>query len=672
MPSFVRKISSTFAVWTVILLCFISFSLMFWASRTDSAIDDELAHIPAGYGYVHNLDYRLNPEHPPLVKALALLPVLFLQPNFPTAIPAWTQGVNNQWDMGRAFLYQSGNDANAIIRTARIMPILITLLTVMFVFLLARRLLGNFWALLPTALFSLSPIVLAHGHYVTTDVGAAFGVVFATYFFLRFLEEQGAGDREQGHSLFHISCSRSLFLAGIAFGVAMIAKFSTPFLIPLFLFMALLWGLLYKRWHIVWKTLLLFAVGYLVVVYPIYLLFTLHYPIAKQVSDTTFILGSFANGPTPAGTICHGMRCLADLDIWMSRHYATRPFAEYLLGLLMVLQRSDAGNTIYYLGHVVNSGGWTYFPVLYLLKEPIPTLIIVLGALLLGLWRLFKSIFHFSFSMLRKIPGWARQNFAEISMFAFVALYWGYSMHSPLNIGIRHILPTLPFIYILAAGAWKKFASFPKFELSGMGGGRTVFDSMNAMMSNVRTSLVRMAVVYGAMVLLIIWLLLETLFAAPYFLSYFNEFGGGVWNGYHYVTDSNYDWGQDLLRLQQWIGQQNKSCAMSGASPSTCIDKIAVDYFGGGDPNYYLNTELGTREVDWNSSKGNPAGQGIHWFAVSVNQLEGGIQPVANGETRDPQNQYSWLTALRPPQPGMGNVPQPDFRVGTSIFIYHL
>ena len=51
------------------------FGLMFWASRTDSAIDDELAHIPAGYGYVHNLDYRLNPEHPPLVKALAMLPV---------------------------------------------------------------------------------------------------------------------------------------------------------------------------------------------------------------------------------------------------------------------------------------------------------------------------------------------------------------------------------------------------------------------------------------------------------------------------------------------------------------------------------------------------------------------------------------------------------------------
>ena len=112
---------------------------------------------------------------------------------------------------------------------------------------------------------------------------------------------------------------------------------------------------------------------------------------------------------------------------------------------------------------------------------------------------------------------------------------------------------------------------------------------------------------------LLLWLFCETLFAAPYFLSYFNEFGGGIWNGYHYVTDSNYDWGQDLLRLQAWVN----------AHPE--VDKIAVDYFGGGNPKYYL----GAKEVDWSSSKGNPADQGIHWLAVSVNTLEVAIQPLA-------------------------------------------
>ena len=61
------------------------------------------------------------------------------------------------------------------------------ILTIIFIFLLARSLLGDFWALLPTALFALSPTVLAHGHYVTTDMGAAFGVIFATYYFLKYI-----------------------------------------------------------------------------------------------------------------------------------------------------------------------------------------------------------------------------------------------------------------------------------------------------------------------------------------------------------------------------------------------------------------------------------------------------------------------------------------------------
>ena len=76
--------------------------------------------------------------------------------------------------------------------------------------------------------------------------------------------------------------------------------------------------------------------------------------------------------------------------------------------------------------------------------------------------------------------------------------------------------------------------------------------------------------------------------------------------------------------------------------------------------------------MDWWSAKGNPADQGIHWLAVSVDTLELAIQPTTPGYYRSPQDSYPWLTALRPPAPGMGNVPQPDYRVGTTIFIYHL
>ncbi len=646
-----KKISPRIAGIVLAFICLASLSLMFFASRTDSAIDDELAHIPAGYGYVHNLDYRLNPEHPPLVKALAMLPVLFLNPTFPVNTAAWQTEINGQWDMGTQFLYNAGNDANAIIRTARIMPILLTLLTIILLYFFARRLMGPWWALLPAFLFGLSPIILAHGHYVTTDVGAAFGILLGTYFFTRFIESP---------------TTKNLWLAGIAFGIAQITKFSTPLLVPLFLFVLLvLWirdmflrprnEILRAGWRYLKNLILIFLIGYACIVYPVYFLFTANYPIAKQVSDTTAILTSFAGGPTPADEMCHGTRCLADLNIWMAGNPVFRPVAQYMLGILMVLQRADGGNTIYFMGHVVGSGGWIYFPILYLLKEPIPTLFIVLAALILALWWMWKTARAAHWHLLRTIFDYVSVNFAEFTMGSFVVLYWGYSMHSTLNIGIRHIIPTLPFIYILSAGVWKKWIM--RFDASRIAG---TLNTATTMAKSIAVALIK----YAVLVILLVWLFCETLFAAPYFLSYFNELGGGTMNGYHWVTDSNYDWGQDLLRLQSWVNVHPE------------VDKIAVDYFGGSNPKY----ELGAKEIDWSSSKGNPADPStssgqvtpIHWLAVSVNTLEGDIQPLSGGQTRNASDTYSWLTAIRPPAAGMGNVPPPDFRIGTSIFVYHL
>jgi hypothetical protein len=650
-----KKISAIGAGWMLALICLGSFGMMLSVARTDSAIMDELAHIPAGYSYVHNFDYRLNPEHPPLIKALAALPVLFLNPVFPTATDAWQNQVNAQWNMGYEFLYASGNDANAIIETARLFPILITILTIILIYLLARRIMGERWALVPAFLFAFDPTVLAHGHYVTTDVGAAFGVLLALFFFLQYTEAP---------------TTRNLWFAGLAFGVAMVCKFSTPLLIPLFIFLTLaVWvremarrwnedaGKRFKRFGRdflarFWKLILIGVIGFVFIVYPIYFLFTVQYPVAKQVSDTTAILTSFANGPTPAGQVCHSLRCLADLDVKMASNPILRPFAEYTLGILMVLQRADGGNTIYFMGQVVGAGGPIYFPLLYILKEPIPTLLIVFFALLLAIWWTAKALARNSTA--KKdwlgIMHYLDTSFTEFSLASFIILYWGYSIQSQLNIGLRHIMPTLPFIAILAAVVWRKWVTRFNFPALHM---KTITSFATAAMRSIATR----ALKYLALIILLAWLFLETLIAAPYFLSYFNEFGGGTMNGYHWVTDSNYDWGQDLLRLQSFIGRHPE------------IDKIAVDYFGGGNPAYALGTN---KEVDWSPSKGDPSDQGIHWLAVSVNTLESATQPLGPGQHRNASDTYAWLVELRPPQSGMGNVPPPDYRVGTSIFVYHL
>ena len=669
-PIMVKKLSSVWAAMVLTLICAASFGLMLFAAHTDSAIVDEEAHIPSGYAYVQQLDYRLNPEHPPLIKALAELPVLlFVRPTFPTSLSAWTQGVNAEWAMGAAFLYHSGNDAQAIIFASRIMPILITILTVILVYFLARRIMGPLWALVPSFMFAFDPAVLANGHYVTTDIGAAFGMVLSFLFFLRFIDDPSR---------------KNLWYAGIAFGVGQLTKFSTPILVPMFLFLAfVLWlrdivpswrtrerrsrmRMLLRRFgRRVGRTFFIFLIGYALIVYPVYALFSVGEPMTMQTSATVQILRTVITNPAPAGAPCHVMQCIADLDIAMTKNVVTRPIAQYLLGILMVLQRVNGGNTIYFLGAVRYDGGWIYFPVLFLLKEPLPTLIIVLAGLFLALaWtlramraraRAAGASGNRIGALRARLRAWRAQcgdyltdHFTEFSFASFIAIYGGLSMHSPLDIGIRYLLPLFPFIFILAAGVWRRWIM--RLDLATA---RAAVRSVGAA-----------AAKYALLIALLAWLLLETFFAAPYFLSYYNELGGGVAGGYHFADDSNYDWGQDLLRLKSFVA----------AHPE--IHTIAVDYFGGGDPAY----TLGSKEVNWWPARGNPAAAGIHWLAISVNILELDTQPLAPGMTRSASSSYAWLAALRPPQDAtgtwlggtMGNLPTPDYRVGTSIFVYHL
>ena len=148
---------------------------------------------------------------------------------------------------------------------------------------------------------------------------------------------------------------------------------------------------------------------------------------------------------------------------------------------------------------------------------------------------------------------------------------------------------------------------------------------------------------------LLIWLIIGTISTSPYFLSRFNELFGETFNGYQYVVDSNFDWGQDLKRLKELV---------DNPPAGEKIDKIAVDYFGGGNTKYYL----GNKAQNWNSAMGNPTENGINWLAVSVNILQSAIQPANNNFNRSPQDEYLWLK----------NPLSPTYKAGTSIFIYKL
>src|SRR5438067_12180214 len=64
---------------------------------TASPTSDETAHLVAGYSYLVTHDYRLNPEHPPLVKMLAALPLVGMR--------VWPAGFRDAAGGTRAFAY---------------------------------------------------------------------------------------------------------------------------------------------------------------------------------------------------------------------------------------------------------------------------------------------------------------------------------------------------------------------------------------------------------------------------------------------------------------------------------------------------------------------------------------------------------------------------------------
>jgi len=247
------------------------------SSWNDSLVVDEVPHIGAGYSYLVKGDMRLNMEHPPLAKDLAAIPLLFLNLN-QSAFQSkfWQTDVNGQWEFGRLFIFNSGNDADLIRHLARLPMLLFFILSAALLFKWARRLYGNAGAIISLVLFSFSPTVIAHSRFVTTDMAALFGVLLATYFFINYLKNQ---------------TTKNLIIAGLVFGVALLCKFSTVLLVPFFVLLALLYPSR-RRVHTFFFTILIFAIGVVIVLWPVYYFHIRNYHPDKQQYDARHILTS--------------------------------------------------------------------------------------------------------------------------------------------------------------------------------------------------------------------------------------------------------------------------------------------------------------------------------------------------------------------------------------------
>ena len=373
---------------------------------------------------------------------------------------------------------------------------------------------------------------------------------------------------------------------------------------PLFIILAIVWGLtLHDKIYSVAKTLFLagmiIVLGYLTIVWPIYGLHTLNYPAEKQKTETIYHLNSYGN------------RSIADKVIWTSDKPYIRSLTHYGLGVLMVTQRSIGGNTTYFLGEIEKNAWKKYFPVVYFIKEPLAFWGLVV-IVLLNLAVIFKPNKY-------KLKHWMANYFVEFSMLTWLAIYWYASITANLNIGVRHLMPTYGFVFILLAG-----------QLVNLG-------------NRLKTINHKKYVAFGSAVgILLGWYLFENLKVFPSYLTYFNQVAGGPKNGYLYVVDSNVDWGQDAKRLTDWVNA-NK------------ITKISLDYFGWADAGYYL----GNKYIWINAGKYKNAREFI------TDNPDGGYIAVSKsffmGSRGNPETSYAWLDSYTP-----------IADIGNSIFVWRI
>mgnify|MGYP001567241246 CR=1 FL=1 len=578
-------------------------TLMVYSVSEESLTFDELAHIAAGFGYLKEQDYRLNAEHPPLVKYLAALGAdLAVKPYFPTDTAPWQNETKNQWaqwDHGTIFLYQSNNDADAIIFWARVPMMILTLLLGILLYTWSYRRFGGQVALLATALYAFSPTVLAHGRYVTTDIGATIGFFIGITSYVSFLKS-----RTWAH----------VCVAGAAFGIAQLLKFSLILLIPMYGILLILWAWSHPEFISARKRFATFGTGALqtigigiigiLVVWVAYADVTARYPLDRNLRDASTLLSTYR------------FRSHVAFTESLIQNLITRPLGQYLTGVLLANQRAAGGNTTYFLGTVSSKGSVRYFPLLYIVKEQIILHALTLLAVVCFLLRVWKR--NISAPILKRIRIWIGSHLELTGALVVISVYWGISLISPLNIGLRHVLPTFPFIYILVAYGAYRFVTIDALD------NQRVRHAYVPALLSITVSIIATSIAVKAY---------------PYYLSYYNAFGAGTENGYRIAVDSNYDWGQDFKRLRVFMNEHD-------------IEKISLDYFGGASRDYYLPG----RVDGWWSARGMPHG----YFAISSTLREGALA--------------AWNPALTPPKPEEAypwlRDKEPIARAGMSIFIY--
>ena len=505
-----------------------------------STTSDEVAHIAAGYSYWVDNDFRLQPENGNWPQRWVSIPMAVGRRKVrPDSLAGW--GKSDVWTIADHLFYDSGYDADTLLRNSRRMAVVIGGLVALVAFAWSATLFGLPGAWITLVVTCLSPTMLAHGALATSDMMATLFFTVSCWAIWR--------------ALFRVT-PVSLLACIVTVSGLLLSKFSAPILLPIAGTMIVA--------RLMSREPMVVALGR----------FERHVTTRKgQLASAGLVAlgvaaigigvvwGSYgfrysAMSPSLAGgdflvpwsTLLGELGTMGRLIDW-SRDHHLLPEA-YLYGF---------SQTAYYARHRVaffngrysDVGGWIgFFPFAAVVKETIPVLLLVIGAAALAISRWFRADDERS---------WAQRArsafFMTAPLWSLIIVYWAFALNSNLNIGQRHLLPTIPATYVLLGSLgslalpgslW--IARFRRYSIAGL-------------------------------TALLLWNGVETFRIAPNFLAYFNELIGGPSQGYRHLVDSSLDWGQDLPGLKSWLNEQGLQGP--GHQP------VYLSYFGNARPEYY-------------------------------------------------------------------------------------
>jgi hypothetical protein len=399
----------------IAVACLTALCVLFVASEVftytrQSATWDEPGHLLAGYAALTRGDYRVDIEHPPLLRAWLALPLLTMRVNdgaldqIEHTNPE-TLAFQGPFDLGHRFLYLD-NDADRLLYRARFMTVLLGAGLGCLVFCWAYEWLGPRGAILAILLYVTEPNIAAHSALATSDLGVSC-FIFATVYFLW----------RSARSLNALNLS----LLAVSFVFALLSKFSALVLLPiavvLLVFVVARGRLTVRAAGAV--VLLLLAAGF--------------------VGSWTGYGFQFAQARTPGWSFALHNNSAALNSVPMTAALVGWLDANHVLPSALVQgflhgQGLATGRPAFLMGDYSLTGWWYYFPAAFLLKTSLTLLVLLALHLVLRTWRAAGN---------------------RVSILAFVVLpiviYMSIAMASALNIGLRHILPVYPFVILIAA-----------------------------------------------------------------------------------------------------------------------------------------------------------------------------------------------------------------------------